>query len=355
MAYSDYWKRNWIVTFRRVWSEMLLDDCFGAAAQLAYYFLLAFFPFVIFLVALVGFLPFDDVVQRTMELLARVMPAQALELVRSTVGVLERRNSTLLPLSVLGALLVASNGIRAVMVTLNRAYSVREGRALWRRTILAIGLTLALVATVIVSALLLSFSHRVGVWVAGAAGPGLAAMWRIASQVLGFAVLVFIVELIYHLAPNVRRPWHWITPGSVLAVLVWYLGVEMFTMYASRFGRYEVMYAGLGAVVVFLLWLYIAGLAVLMGGELNAELERSAGMIAPVAVPAPASVDAAGHDTTVRETLPDPHQSPAAAAAGPRAARAESPPAAPGNPSQASGNRPRPPGSRGGRGAPASS
>lgn len=306
MSYRDYWKRNWIETARRVWAEMLLDDCFGAAAQLAYFFLLGFFPFLMFLVALVGFLPLGDYVLRLADLLQPYMPPQALDLVESTVDALSRRNTTLLSISVVGALIVASNGMRAVMVTLNRAYSVREGRSLWSRYVLSIGLTLMLVFTVILAALLLSFSERVGARIAESVGPAFATGWRLASQFLGFAVLFFIVEFIYHVAPNVRRPWHWITPGSIVAVLLWFGGIEMFSYYVSRFGRYEVMYAGLGAVVVFLLWLYIAGLAVLVGGELNAELERSSGMIATVHMPAPASVDAAGHDSSVREGLAPP-------------------------------------------------
>jgi uncharacterized BrkB/YihY/UPF0761 family membrane protein len=113
--------------------------------------------------------------------------------------------------------------------------------------------------------------------------------------------LIFILELIYHMAPNVKRPWHWITPGSIFGVLLWLAGTNFFKMYVARFGQYDAMYASLGAVVVFLLWLYIAGLAILVGGEINAELERSAGLIPSPAVPAPATFDAAGHDTQVRE------------------------------------------------------
>ncbi|UCE01591.1 MAG: YihY/virulence factor BrkB family protein [Candidatus Latescibacterota bacterium] len=310
MSYRDYWKRNWIETLRRVWSEMLLDDCFGASAQLAYYFLLAFFPFVMFLVALVAYLPLEDWLSRKidvlgqMEILGTVMPPQAMELVRRTADGLSQRNTGALSISALGALVVASNGMRAVMVTLNRAYSVREGRPLWYRYVLAVLLTLALVVTVIVAAVLLSLSEEIGERIAVSAGAAAATSWRVASQVAGLGSLLFITELIYHVAPNVRRPWHWITPGSIVAVLLWLLGIQMFTAYVSRFGRYEVMYAGLGAVVVFLLWLYIAGLSLLVGGELNAELERSTGLIPQARAKAPRSVDAAGHDRSVRDTLP---------------------------------------------------
>lgn len=301
MSYRHLWKRDWIRTLRRVWAEIVLDDCFGASAQLAYYFLLAFFPFVIFIVTLVGFLPFGGVVDRMMDLLSGLMPDQAIEQVRRTVGVFLDRSGTLLPVSVVGALLVASNGMRAIMVTLNRAYSVREGRSWLYRYVLAIGLTMVLALAVIVGSVLLSLAGRTGAWIASHLGGYAGTVWWLMARVTGFAALIFILEVIYYLAPNVRRPWHWVTPGSIIGVVLWFAGSRGFTMWVGHFGQYETLYAGLGAVVVFLLWLYIVGLAILIGGEINAELERSSGFLPPVAVPAPASLDEAGHDRTVRE------------------------------------------------------
>jgi membrane protein len=318
MRYRDYWHPQWLAILRRVGAEILIDDCLGASAQLAYYLLLAFFPFVMFLVAIVGFLPWHDslwhMVLQQVDRLAPLMPAAALGIVRDAVDVLWQRNTALLSVSVLGALFVASNGMRAVMVTLNRAYNVREGRPIWHRHALAVALTLALWFGLIVALLLLSLSERIAAWTAVHVGPGVATAWRISSQVVGVGALFFVVELIYHLAPNVRRPWRWITPGSILAVVLWFLGTEAFTTFVSRFGKYEVMYAGLAAVVVFLVWLYIAAFALLVGGELDAELERSAGLLPAASVPAGEFVDAAGHDTSVRDSWP-----------GTKAGRAETP------------------------------
>ncbi len=291
MSYRGYWKRNWIQVFRRLWAEMLRDDVFGAAAQLAYYFLLAFFPFIVFLIALIAFLPDASHMIRRSDLLAQVerivqvMPPGAAELVRRTVDSLTTRNPAFLSLGAAGALLAASSGMRPVMVTLNRAWGVREDRPYWQRTALALGLTLMLVLVVMIGACSLSLSEQLGDWIAAHTSSGLAMAWRLGSVAFGFGALFFIIELIYHVAPNVRRPWRWITPGSVLAVFLWLAGIRLFSAYVSHFGTYEIMYGGLGAVVVFLLWLYIAGLAVLVGGELNAELERSAGIIAVVGFP----------------------------------------------------------------------
>ena len=299
MSYRGYWKRHWRRVFRQLWAEMIRDDVFGAAAQLAYYFLLAFFPFVVFLVALLAVLPVDEVLIRKRDLLdelerfAAVLPGGAAELVRRTVDSLTQHRSGLLSVTAAGALLAASGGMRPVMATLNRAWGVPEGRGYGRRFLLALGMTLVFVVLVMSGIMLLSLSSRLDVWIAEHWGAFWATVWRLGSLASGYGVLLFVVEFLYHVAPNVRRPWRWITPGSLLAVLLWLVGTRLFSMYVSQFGRYELMYGSLGAVVVLLLWLYIAGLAVLVGGELNAELERSAGIISvvatqPVAKPIPA-------------------------------------------------------------------
>jgi membrane protein len=213
----------------------------------------------------------------TFRLLGEVMPAQALELVEHNVdqilGVLQTRNTRLLAGSLVLALWTAAGGMRAVIVTLNRAYNVREGRGPWRIYGVSLLATVALTMGFLLGLPLLSFA----------------------------AALIVGVELVYYIAPNARRPFHWVTAGSIVAVLLWILATWAFSEYVSRFGRYEALYAGLGAPVVLLLWFYIAGLALLLGGEINAEIERQSGFLPRATVPAPPTVDAAGHDTTVRD------------------------------------------------------
>lgn len=334
MSYRGYWKRHWYHVFRRLWAEIIRDDVFGAAAQLAYYFLLAFFPFLVFLVALLAVLPVDEVLLRKRDLLtelerfAAVLPGSAAELVRRTVDSLTQHRTGLLSLTAAGALLAASGGMRPVMVTLNRAWGVPEGRAFGRRFVLSLGMTLVFVVLVLSGAMLLSLSDRLGVWIAANRGPLWATAWRLGSLAGGYGVLLFVVEFLYHVAPNVRRPWRWITPGSLLAVLLWLVGTRLFSLYVSHFGRYELMYGSLGAVVVFLLWLYIAGLAVLIGGELNAELEKSAGIIAVAATqpadPAPRQRSTAVSQPQVEAPAPVRHEEVARGSASPRSAVAGS-------------------------------
>lgn len=308
MHFRRVWTVDWGRTARRVWAEVILDDCFGASAQLAFYFLLGFFPFVVFLATLailVAGQPPDVVERAVFGLLAEVMPAQALETVQRNVNeilrVLQEKNLRLLLISALLALWPASGGMRAVIVTLNRAYNVREGRGPWRLYVLSIVLTLAFSITALIGLPLFSFASQVREQILASAGPAWATAWHITGRVAAAMALVAGIELVYYVAPNARRPWHWITAGSIVAVILWVVATWAFTKYVSRFGRYEALYAGLGAPVVLLLWFYLTGLAILIGGEINAEIERQSGLIPSATVPAPPSVDAAGHDTRVRD------------------------------------------------------
>ena len=313
MAYRDLWKLDWGVIFRRAWYEILLDDCFGASAQLAYFFLLAFFPFILFVATLAtmlaGHLPVQRLDSGLRDLLWQIMPMQALDLVMDTVTrilhALREKRVGMLSMSAVLALWTSSTGLRAVMVTLNRAYNVREGRPIWRRYMLSLGLTVALSLGGILALLLLSLYAHVGHAIARLAWPALAptlaTAWNLASRAAALGALILVLELVYYLAPNARRAWHWITPGSILAVLLWLAATWLFSHYVSHFGRYEAMYARLGAPVVLLLWFYLLGLAILVGGEINAEIERASGLSPRMSVPAPRGVDAAGHETWVRD------------------------------------------------------
>jgi membrane protein len=307
MAFRDVWTVDWVATARRVYAEVLLDDCLGASAQLAFYFLLGFFPFVAFLAAAAttfANLPPGELEHVALRALSDVMPQQALDLVERNVTqvirTLTAKNLRLMILSATLALWPASGGMRAIIVTLNRAYNVREGRGPWRVYAVSITITLALCLTLLVAVPMFSFASSIRDQILEASGPAWATAFHLGSRFVTIAALVFGIEFIYHVAPNARRPWHWITPGSIVAVMVWLVATWMFGRYVSRFGRYEALYAGLGSPVVLLLWFYLTGLAILIGGEINAEVERQSGLMPRAAVPAPPSFDAAGHDTSLR-------------------------------------------------------
>jgi membrane protein len=209
----------WELT-KRTWRETNEDNVFGSAAELAYYFLLALFPMLIFLSSLVGFMP--DAQQRIFHALGQVMPGEAMRLVDQTIrDVVQNRSGGLLSLGVLGTLWAASGGAAAVMNTLNVAYDAQENRSFWKVRLIALGLTIMLALLVVGGAVLIMFGDRFSEWAAQRFGFGAAftVAWGVLDYLLGLALLFLGLQLIYYFGPNIKQQWRWITPGAVFAVL----------------------------------------------------------------------------------------------------------------------------------------
>jgi membrane protein len=263
---------------RRVIAEIREDDCLGRAAQLAYYFLFALFPFFLVLITLLGYLPIPNLLDRLMDLLAQMLPGDALSLVQDHVRELVTgARGGLLSFGLLAALWTSSSAVTAIMEGLNRAYDVDEGRPFWKVRGLAILLTIGLSVFIIVSLVLLTFGPQIGGWVADQVGLG--RVFQIAWNGLRWPVIVGLLivamALVYYLAPDVEQSWQWITPGSIVAVVGWLLASLGFSFYVNHFGSYNATYGSIGAVIVLLTWMYVSGLFVLVGGEINAEIEHA--------------------------------------------------------------------------------
>jgi membrane protein len=264
---------------RRVIHEIQHDDCVGRAAQLAYYLLFALFPFFLFLTTLLGYLPVSNLLDQLMAMLTQMLPRDALALVQDNVQQLVTgQRGGLLSFGILAALWTSSSAITAIMDSLNRAYNVEEGRPFWKVRGLAILLTIGLSLLIIVSLVLLTFGPQIGGWVADYIGLG--AMFQVAWNILRWPVIVFFLicalALIYYLAPDVEQEWKWITPGAVCAILAW-IGASLgFAFYVNNFGSYNKTYGSIGAVIVLLTWMYVTGLLILVGGEINSEIEHAA-------------------------------------------------------------------------------
>jgi membrane protein len=264
---------------RRVVHEIQQDDCFGRAAQLAYYFLFALFPFFLVLTTLLGYLPIPNLLDRLMETLAEMLPGEALQLVQDNVRelVLNQRGG-LLSLGILAALWTSSSAVTAIIDGVNRAYDVEEGRPFWKVRLMAILLTIGLSAFIIVSLILLTFGPQIGGWIADKVGLGSAfkLAWNILRWPVIVGLLIGAMALIYYMAPDVEQEWQWITPGSVVAVIGWLLASLGFSFYVNNFGSYNATYGSIGAVIVLLTWMYVSGFFILVGGEINAEIEHAA-------------------------------------------------------------------------------
>lgn len=262
---------------KRSWRETNEDNVWGSAAELAYYFLLALFPMLIFLTSLVGFLP--EAQTAIFQALARVMPGDAMRLVSETINdVTSNRHGGLLSFGVLGALWAASGGATAVMGTLNEAYDAKEERSFWKIRLTALGLTVALALLVVGGVALIMFGDRCSEWLAARLGLGqiFAVVWHVVDYLLGFALVFLGLQVIYYFGPNVAQAWQWITPGAVFAVASLIISSLLFTLYLRFAPSYSATYGSLGAVIVLMLWLYLMGLVVLIGGEINSEIAHAA-------------------------------------------------------------------------------
>jgi membrane protein len=267
---------------QRVWAEVKEDDVFGDAAKLSYYFLLALFPLLIFLTSVIGLVMGSGTgIRHAMfNYLSQVMPGSAFQLIDATMW--EVNNSSgagKLSFGLLAALWAASNGMGAITQALNSAYDVKESRSFWKQRVVAVGLTMAL-AVLIILALGIIFGGGKLVdhfTVSYGLDPGFSITWKIVQWPLALAFMLLAFALIYYFAPDLTdQDWKWITPGSVLGVSLWLLASFAFKGYLHFFDSYSKTYGSLGAVIVLMLWLYLTGLAILIGGEVNSEIENVA-------------------------------------------------------------------------------
>jgi len=264
---------------RRVVAEFTEDEIAGRAAQLAYYFLFALFPFFIFLAALLAYVPIPNLMERIMGTVGRVAPGATSEIIEQNIGrLLTQPRGGLLSFGILVSLWVSSSAIVAIGESLNRAYGVREERPFWKVRGIAILLTIGLATLVIVSTALLIFGPELGEWLANRfrAGPAFDLVWSALRWPVAISLMIVAAALIYYFTPDVEQEWRWITPGSVFAVLTWLAMTLGFGYYVDHFGQYDKTYGSLGAVVVLLTWMYMSGMALLIGGEINAEIEHAA-------------------------------------------------------------------------------
>jgi|SRR5580704_2647010 membrane protein len=260
--------------FSKVWTGLGEDNVFGAAAELAFYSLLALFPTLIFLTSLVGFLA--GVRGYILGGLGKVMPAEAMAIVdRALQDAVQRRSGGLLSLGIIGALWAASNGAHALIDTLNTAYGVRERRPLWKTWLIAAALTIGLSILVAVGSTLIMFGDRLGSWITGFLGleTRMTFVLRLANYPIGLALLLIGLESAYYLGPDTDQKWRWITPGAAFAVVAASVGSVLFSVYLRFAPSYSATYGSLGAVIILMLWLYLVGLAVLVGGEINGLIE----------------------------------------------------------------------------------
>jgi membrane protein len=269
---------SWGELLRRTIKDTNEDDCLGLAAQLAYYFFLALFPAILFLLAFASFFPLGNFVDQAVAALRPIAPAEVLSFLEVQLRRVSNADSGgLLTVGILGAIWSSSAAVVAIIGSLNRAYDIEEGRPWWKVRLTAIGLTLGLAGLVLLAFGLVVIGPTVAEQLATSfgLGPVFEWTWKVLQWPLAFILVSTGVGLVYYFAPDAEQDWVWITPGAVLGTLLWVAVSLVFKFYVANFGDYNATYGAVGGVIVLLLWFYISGLAILVGAELNAEIEHA--------------------------------------------------------------------------------
>jgi membrane protein len=259
--------------------EFQRDDALGLAAQLAYYLILALFPFILVLVSLMGTFGSQELASEVLSYFRQLMPQQAYEVIETFTGnIISGRAEApgLMSFGILFTIWVASGAFAALINALNRAYDVQETRPFWKVRGIAILMTLGLSVLILVGVLLLILGPQIGQFIANLFGLGdlFELVWNIMRWPVALFFMVFTVALLYYFAPDANQPFRWITPGGLLGVVLWVLASMGFNLYVSNFGSYNKTYGSIGAVIVLLLYLYVSSLTILFGATLNAILVR---------------------------------------------------------------------------------
>jgi len=258
----------------RVLARMQEHRTFTFAAALAYYFLFAIFPFLLFLLALVTVLPgVGGIEEWILAQAALAVPPAAFEALATAIrSVLAQPRSGLLSLGAGLALWSASTALVAVTDALNVAYGVRESRPWWRVRLACVGLTVVLSAFMIVAFVATVSSAPLSAWVARLLGPVGGIGVLVATWTVAVAAVTVVIATLYHALPDVPRPWRWFSAGSLVFTLGFAGTSAAFSAWVARFGSYDKTYGSLGALIVLLLWMYLLAVFVLVGGEIDAAL-----------------------------------------------------------------------------------
>ena len=279
---TDIPKRSWKDTLKRTFAEFKDDNLTDWAAALTYYAVLSIFPALIALLSIVGLVVDPKTVTRVLtDTITQIGPKSAVDTFAGPINNITKNQANIglgLVVGLAGALWTASGYVGAFMRASNSIYEIEEGRPFWKLRPLQILVTLIMVLMLAVVVLGLIVSGPLAEAIGGAVGLGGTAVdiFQYGKWPVLLVVVMVMLALLYYAAPNAKLPgFKWISPGSIVAVIVWIVASALFAFYVANFSSYNKTYGTLGGVVSFLVWMWITNLAVCFGAELNAELERS--------------------------------------------------------------------------------
>jgi membrane protein len=267
---------------KRVWDCSFEDGVYNCAAELAYFFFLSLFPGVIFITTLLGFV-FKSNTQLTvlmLQYLGKTLPGTAFDLVRQVITEITRSSgSGKLTFGILAALWTANSGMNALEDALNAVYKVKESRALWRTYAIALILTVSASLLIIAALTVFLYGGDLVQLVSDTMGlkPALYWTWRLAQWPIAIFFVSLVASMVYYAAPNLKqRRWQWLSPGALFATIGWIAASGLLRLYFHFFTSYAKTYGSLGAVMVLMTWLYVTGIMLLLGAEMNEVIEVAA-------------------------------------------------------------------------------
>jgi membrane protein len=269
---------GWRELLKRTVKEAYADNVFDLAAQQAYYFFFALFPALLALISFASFFPIANLSDDVVRNLGQFAPRDVIDIINEQLTKISGdKAGGLLTFAFLVTLWSSSGAVVSVCTTLNTTYDITEGRPWWKVRLTAIALTIGLALFILTSVALIvagpGFAHalaeRIGL------GPAFVWTWSIARYPVIFVLIASAVAMVYYFAPDAEQEFVWITPGSILATVLWIAISLVFRTYVATMGNYTESYGVIGAVMVLLLWFYLSGIALLIGAELNAEIEHA--------------------------------------------------------------------------------
>jgi membrane protein len=269
---------SWKELSLRTVKGVLNDNLFDLAAQQAYYFFFALFPAILTLISIASFFPVANLVDESVAMLGRVAPHDVLTIISDQMTKISDSNhGGALTFAFVLTLWSTSGAMVSIITTLNAAYGITEARPLWKVRLTALLLTVGMSVFIVLSMALVLAGPAFAEHVAGSMHLGAAFKWTwwVLQWPVVFALVATAIGIVYYFAPDAEQDWAWITPGSIVATLLWVVVSLAFKLYISYFDNYNETYGTLGAFIVLLTWFYLSGLSILIGAEMNAEIEHA--------------------------------------------------------------------------------
>jgi membrane protein len=269
---------GWKELATRTGKEISADDLLNLAAQQAYYFFFALFPALLTLISIASFFPIDNLMGQVVDQLGRVAPPEALKIITDQIADISRSgHGGVMTFAFLLTIWSSSGAMVSIISTLNAAYDITEGRPFWKVRLIAMALTVGMSLFILISIALVLVGPTLAEHLATTLhmGPAFKWTWWILQWPLVLTLVASGIGLVYYFAPDAEQDWVWITPGSVVATLLWVVVSLGLKLYIAYFGNYNETYGTLAGFIVLLTWFYLSGLAILIGAELNAEIEHA--------------------------------------------------------------------------------